>query len=443
MWLLLAAVFLWAASPAWAAPPSLQALVDAALPGSEVVVRGVVGGPVVVRKPLRIVGEAGAVVDGGGAGTVVRIESPGVFLRNLRIRSSGSELNTEDAGVYVGASGAVLEDLVLEDVLFGLNLKEAHGTAVRRVRISGKPLPLSRRGDAVRLWYSHRVTLTELDVRGMRDVLIWFSQESVLYGLRVRESRYGVHYMYAHRTPLLESTFEGNAVGAYIMYSTGVRVEGNRFIAHRDVPGVGLAFKESDLVLVRRNAFVGNRVGLYLDGTPMGGEGRGWFEGNVVAGNAVGIVLLSNVVGNTFTRNVFEVNGETVRMEGGSNARNRWIGNFWDGYVGVDLDGDGIGDLPFVLRRWFGSVEETLPAANLLHGSAAVRAVEFAARVLPLFPPQRVLVDPRPRVRPEVPQEFTGGARSAPFAAASTALVLASLGGLWAALRLRPWEVRG
>jgi nitrous oxidase accessory protein len=435
-WILLA-VFLWTASPARAVPSSLQALVDAALPGSEVVVRGVVRGPVVVRKPLRIVGEAGAVVDGGGTGTVIRIESPGVHLRNLRIRSSGSELNTEDAGVYVGAPGAVLED-----VLFGLNLKEAHGTAVRRVRISGKPLPLSRRGDAVRLWYSNRVILTEMDVQGMRDVLIWFSQDSVLYGLRVRGSRYGVHYMYAHRTPLIGSTFEGNAVGAYIMYTTGVRVEGNRFLHNRDVPGVGLAFKESDAVVVRRNALVGNRVGLYLDATPMGGEGKGRFEGNVVAGNAVGIVLLSNVVGNTFSRNAFEANGETVRMEGGSNARNAWTGNYWDGYAGVDLNGDGIGELPFVLRRWFGSVEETVPVGTLLHGGAAVRAVEFAARALPLFPPQGILVDPKPLVRPQVPPEFAGGARSAPFAVVSGILGLTGVGIGWSARRARRWEVR-
>jgi nitrous oxidase accessory protein len=444
-WAWAVAALLWAALPA-AASPRLQDLVDAAPAGSEVVVRGVVRGPVVVHKPLRIVGGPGAVVDGGGEGTVVRVEAPGVYLGRMRIRGSGSELNTEDAGVYVGAPGVVLEDLELEDVLFGLNLKGAHGSVVRRVRISGKPLPLSRRGDAVRLWYSRGVTLSDVRVENMRDVLMWFTEDSVLHRLEVRGSRYGVHYMYAHRTPLLDSSLEGNAVGAYIMYSTGVRVEGNRFLHNRDVPGVGLAFKESDAVVVRRNAVVGNAVGIYLDATPLGGEGRGRFEDNVVAGNGVGLVVLSNVAGNTFVGNVFQSNGETVRTEGGSNAQNRWWeggrGNAWDGYAGLDLDGDGVGEFPYRLRRWFEAVTDTVPAARILHGSPAVAALERAAQAVPLFPPQVVLEDPRPLVRAEVPEEFRHVDRSSAFALASAGIAALATAGVWGACRRRTWEVR-
>ncbi len=444
---LAAVAVLLAGLPAAGSVPAgdLQAVVDAAPPGSEVVVRGVVRGPVVIRKPLRLVGEAGAVVDGGGAGTVVRVEAPGVYLGRLRVRNSGDELNTEDAGVFVGASRVVLEDLVLEDVLFGLNLKQAHGARIRRVRISGKPLPLNRRGDAVRLWYSQRVTLTEVDVEEMRDVLLWFTEDSVLHRLRVRGSRYGVHYMYAHRTPLLDSTLQGNAVGAYIMYSAGVRVEGNRFLHNRDVPGVGLAFKESDAVVVRANLVVGNRVGLYLDRTPMGGEGKGRFVGNLVAGNGVGLTLLSSATGNTFTQNVFHANGETVQVEGGATASNRWSeagrGNAWDGYVGLDLDNDGVGDWPYRLRRWFESVTDTVPATRVLHGSAAVAALERAAQAVPLFPPQVVLEDPHPLVRPVVPEEFRSEERSWVFAAVSAALAALGAGVVWAGRRRLGWEV--
>ncbi len=374
-WVLALASVLAAVLPATASeePPALQPLLDAAPPGSEVVVRGVVRGPVVVRRPLRIVGGPGAVVDGGGEGTVVRVESPGVYLGRLRIRNSGWELNTEDAGVYVGAPGAVLEDLVLEDVLFGLNLKQADGAVVRRVRISGKPLPLNRRGDAVRLWYSQRVTLTDVEVDRMRDVLLWFTQGSVLHRLRVRGSRYGVHYMYAHSSPLLDSTLEDNAVGAYIMYSKNVRVEGSRFLHNRDVPGVGLAFKESDVVLVRRNAVVGNAVGVYLDATSM--------------------------------------------------------------------DGDGVGDFPYRLRRWFESVIDAVPAARILHRSAAVDALERAAQAVPLFPPQVVLEDRYPLVRAEVPAEFRHAEHSPAFAAASAAVAALGAVGVWLGRRPRSWEV--
>jgi nitrous oxidase accessory protein len=414
-------------------PSSLQARIDSATPGSEVLVRGVERGPIVVRKPLRVTGEPGAVIDGGGQGTVVVIASPGVFLSRLTLRGSGGELNTEDAGVYVTAPAAVLQDIEMEDVLFGINLKQAHGTIVRRVTMSGKDLPLSRRGDAVRVWYSDRVTLTEVTIRGMRDVLLWFSKESMLHALDVRDSRYGVHYMYADDTPLLNSHFEGNAVGAYVMYSTRVRIEGNRFLSHRGAVGVGLALKESDDVRVRGNLFAGNGTGIYVDGTPLRQGGQGEITGNVVAGNDVGLSLLSNVSGNTIWDNVFEANAQQIRVDGGAQTHNVWQrngrGNYWSDYAGLDIDGDGVGDSPYRARRWFEGLGDVVPGARLLWGSTAVTAVDFAARAVPVFAPQLLITDPRPLMRPHIPPAFRGGGGSTAFALAS--LTVAVLGAVW------------
>jgi nitrous oxidase accessory protein len=440
------AALLWAALPA-AASPRLQDLVDAAPAGSEVVVRGVVRGPVVVHKPLRIVGGPGAVVDGGGEGTVVRVEAPGVYLGRMRIRGSGSELNTEDAGVYVGAPGVVLEDLELEDVLFGLNLKGAHGSVVRRVRISGKPLPLSRRGDAVRLWYSRGVTLSDVRVENMRDVLMWFTEDSVLHRLEVRGSRYGVHYMYAHRTPLLDSSLEGNAVGAYIMYSTGVRVEGNRFLHNRDVPGVGLAFKESDAVVVRRNAVVGNAVGIYLDATPPGRGGERSVRGQRGGGERCGAggpqqrggqhpswATCSSPTGRRCARRA----GPTRRTAGGRGA----AATRGTGTPGWTWTETGWGSSRTACAAGSRPVTDTVPAARILHGSPAVAALERAAQAVPLFPPQVVLEDPRPLVRAEVPEEFRHVDRSSAFALASAGIAALAAAGVWGACRRRTWEVR-
>jgi len=426
-----------AISAATAVAASLQARIDAAPPGATVTVHGVERGPVVIRKPVRLVGEPGAVIDGGGRGTVVRITVPGVILSRLAVRRSGTDLNEEDAGIAIDARGAVLEDLALDDVLFGLNLKRADDALIRRVTMRGYDLPPGRRGDAVRLWYSQRVVLSQVRIRRLRDVLIWFSRSSVLHALDVAASRYGVHLMYADDLRLLESTFTDNAIGAYVMYSSGVHIKGNRFLRHRGSTGVGLALKESDDVVVMGNLMAGNHVGLYVDGTPRREDGRSEFVGNVVAGNETGIVLLSNSSGNVIVGNRFDHNARQVRVEGGAQTGNIWAlagrGNYWSDHAALDVDGDGVADLPYRPREWFERLEDRLPAAALFWGSVAVGAVDFATRLLPLFPPHVLLEDPSPLTAMPVAPQHRGEGTSPAFAAASGLLALAGAAMLWRA----------
>jgi nitrous oxidase accessory protein len=436
-------LLLWAmVSPASATADAgnLQTVLDAAPPGTIVTVTGVQRGNFVIRRPLRLVGDPGAVLDGGGRGTVLRILSPRVAVNGLTIRGSGADLNTEDAGIFLGAPGAVLEDLVLDDVLFGINLKQAHGTVVRRVTMRGKDMPLSRRGDAVRLWYSDRVTMTEVMVRRLRDVLVWFSTGSTLHGLDVADSRYGAHLMYANESALLESMFDGNAVGVYVMYSRGLRIQGNRIVRHRDSTGVGIAVKESDDVVVRGNLVVAGHTGLYVDGTPLEVGGRGEFIDNVVAYNDIGMILLSSAVGNVIAGNTWVGNAIQVQVEGGVRQRNVWTrggtGNYWSDYAGLDGDDDGIGDRPYRIQRWFEALSAQWPQTRLLWGSAAAAAIDFAARLLPVFAPEAVLEDPRPLIRGPVDPRFGGPPASIPFAAIS--LLMAAAGGaVLAAARYR------
>ncbi|MFN3285722.1 MAG: hypothetical protein ACK45F_05520, partial [bacterium] len=112
------------------------------------------------------------------------------------------------------------------------------------------------------------------------------------------------------------------------------------------------------------------------------------------------------------------------------------------GTVDLDLDGDGVGDYPYRLRRWFESVTDTVPASRVLHGSAAVAALERAAQAIPLFPPQVVVEDQYPLVQARVPVEFFHTERSGAFGAASAAVAALGVTGIWLAGRRRAWEVR-
>ncbi|HSR43527.1 MAG TPA: NosD domain-containing protein, partial [Longimicrobiales bacterium] len=174
-----------------------------------------------VACPVVLLGEEGAVLDGGGEGTVLSVRAPGAVIRGLTIRGSGRTVSTEDAGILAEASaGLRVEGNTLEDVLFGVYLKESPDAVIRANRITGHDLPVADRGDAIRLWYSARGTIEGNVVRRSRDVVIWFSDSVAVRGNDIVGGRYGLHYMYSDHNRFERNRFRDNLVGAFLMYSS-------------------------------------------------------------------------------------------------------------------------------------------------------------------------------------------------------------------------------
>src|SRR5262249_4637786 len=124
----------------------LSDVVARASDGDTVLVRGGVHpGPILVKKAVRLVGEGRPVLDGRGRDAVVRLEGPGAVLRGFAIRSSGDVLSREDTGVLAAAPGLTIEDNSFDDVLFGINLRQAPRSVVRGNTLRGKALPIARR----------------------------------------------------------------------------------------------------------------------------------------------------------------------------------------------------------------------------------------------------------------------------------------------------------
>ena len=71
---------------------------------------GVFAGPLVLEKPVKLVGYDWPVIDGGGRGTVVKIAAPDTALNGFFIKNSGDVLAEENSGIAVEAPGAILEN---------------------------------------------------------------------------------------------------------------------------------------------------------------------------------------------------------------------------------------------------------------------------------------------------------------------------------------------
>ena len=395
-------VVLCAASSVRADVADLQRRIDAAAAGEVLRVgAGVHRGPLVMTRPVTLEGEAGAIIEGGGEGDVVRIEAADVVIRGFHIRGTGRSLDRENAGITVLAARATIEDNVLTDVLFGVYLKNAPYSTIRNNRIGGKPLAVPRRGDGIRLWYSSYCVIEGNTIRKSRDVVVWFSEHVVLRGNTVVDGRYGLHFMYCDDNTLEGNHLADNSVGAFLMYSRRLVLRNNRFVNNRGPSGYGIGLKDMDGVTATGNWMIGNRIGIYFDNSPASVDVTQQFEGNVLAYNDIGLAFQPATRRNTFTNNAFVENIEQVAVLGsGEFAGNRFtvdgIGNFWSDYRGYDLDGDGVGDIRYQAVSLFENLMDREPKLRLFLFSPAQRAIELACEAVPAFRPQPKVTDTAP-----------------------------------------------
>jgi len=448
------------AACAWAQPHAphrpvavVAAMIERAEPGS--VVRppaGVYEGNLVIAKPIVLDGSAGVVLDGLGEGTVVDVLADGVTVRNCTIRGSGESVTGEPAGVRVIAADATIASNTILDALFGIDLRESPSAVIRDNTIRCKDLEPGRRGDGIRLWWSHGCTVEGNTVVASRDMVFWYSEDLRITRNTVTDSRYGLHFMYSHGSVLEANELLGNSVGVYLMYSNGITLRGNRMRNNRGASGYGIGLKDCDDITIAGNALLANRVGVYLDNSPSSVGSTGLFESNMIAFNEVGLLATPNTHSNVFTRNAFIENEQAAATHGrGRLVSNTFaregVGNYWSSYAGFDLDGDGVGDVAHAPQSLFGAMLADEPNLRLFVHSPAQRAIEFTARALPQLRPEPTLVDPAPLATPptiELPIPPAGGdARAMAALAAAMLALVATLVALVGVQRGLPTQRQG
>lgn len=415
-WLILSlsCIFLMAASPHPGDPPHLvvspqgpyrtitAALADAQK-GDVIEVRGgYYSGPLVVDKSVSLFGVDWPIIDGGGQGTVVTLNAPGIRLRGFEVRGSGVEPDRDHAGITLTAPGIVVEGNRLVDVLFGIFVARADGAVLRDNDITSKDeYEIGRKGDGIRLWYSQGVSVEGNHVHQARDVVMWYSRDVIVRNNLIESGRYGVHLMYCDGAQIIGNRLRGNSVGIYTMYSNHVELRDNDIRHQRGPSGYALGFKDADFVLAIDNLLADNRAGVFLDHTPFTPQGFARFEDNILAFNDLGVIIMTAVQGASFSNNTFWENEEQVSLQGsGQMGDNSWLGNYWSDYTGFDANHDGVGELPYRSERFFESLMDREPRLRMLNYSPVVQALEFAATSFPIFKPQPRFSDLAPRTLP-------------------------------------------
>jgi nitrous oxidase accessory protein len=366
---------------------TLQAAIDAAGAGDTLRLgRGTYSGPVVVGKPLELVGVEGTVLDGGGRGRVVTLDAPGTRLAGVTVVGSGDCLSCEDGAVYITdrATGAVVEHNRLEGNLIGVNLKGPHDAVVRGNTVTGRDdLPMSERGNGVQLWNAPGSAVEDNLIRKGRDgIFVNVSQRNRFVGNLLEGVRFGIHYMYANDSTVSHNVSRGNHLGFALMFSHRLEVVGNRSHGDRDH---GLLLNYANDSLIRANAVAGGTDKCVFIYNANGNR----LEENRFEGCAIGIHFTAGSEGNVIVGNAFVDNRTQVKYVGTRDIA--WSegrrGNYWSDNPAFDLDGDGIGDRAYRPNDLVDQLVWRHPLAKLLLNSPAVHLVRWAQSAFPpLYP---------------------------------------------------------
>lgn len=391
-------------APTAHAEDDLQHAIAAAAPGAVLsVAAGVHHVRLVLDQPVTLDGQPGAILDGDGQGDVVRIRSAGVTLRNLTLRHSGRDLTAMNAGVYVekGVDGAVIENNRIRDVLFGVYLDgPQHVQVIGNVITGIAELRVPDRGDGIHLWNDAWCVIRGNDVSGMRDgIYDYVSHDDLIVDNHIHEVRYGVHQMYTKRETLQGNVSWNNVAGMALMSSDHLRVVDNQIF---DNASYGILFNYVTYSDIRGNeihdiAQARGAVSQAVDG----GEGKALFVynsgfnrvgDNLLADSSIGIHVTAGSQDNHVYGNAF-VNNQT-QMKYVQNIAEEWSldgkGNYWSNYLGWDLDGDRVGDVPFRPNDGIDVLLWKYPSARVLMSSPSVLLLRYVQRAFPVFTPPSV-----------------------------------------------------
>ncbi len=387
-----------------------------------------------IDKPVRLIARGVVLIDGDGSGDIIEIAAPDVTVQGFVIRNTGIDLDQENCAIRALAPRASILNNTLDDILFGVDLRDAPDSRVIGNRIGGKRLDIARRGDGLRLWRADRTRVEGNTIHDGRDAIVWYSSGVIVRNNTGFDCRYGLHLMFSDNITIESNLFAQNSVGVYLMYSTGVTLADNRLVRNRGPSGYGIGLKETDQFSVRGNLIVGNRSGAYVDGSPFTQARPGEFTDNTFAYNDVGVTFLPSARGNQFFENNFIDNIDSVVVAGrGSLYANQFWkgdrGNFWSDYTGYDQNGDGIGDFMHESYTLFENLLDREPMLRLFLFSPAQQAIEFVGRAIPAVRPEPKFIDEVPlmRVRPLPDRLVTGTSRRAGLLL--TGLLLLSIGG--------------
>jgi len=359
----------------------------------------------VIDKSIVLEGVPGAVLDGGGRSDVIRVRAPGVVVKGLQLQGGGHNLTEMNSVIFVESQAARvrIENNTMHSDAFGIWNDGSPNLTVIGNRIQGNVGVRSQdRGNGIHLFNTTGALVADNEVWETRDgIYIDTSNYNVLRGNHMHHLRYGIHYMYSYHNDVVNNLTNNTRTGYALMQSKYLTVTGNR---SENDQNYGILMNFIVYSNITGNVITGVRPGTSrMNGgeAVQGAEGKAIFiynsqfnqiKGNLFADSDIGIHLTAGsedntIYANAFIRNRTQVKYVATRFQEWSHGGR---GNYWSDYRGYDVNGDGLGELPYEPNDGVDRVLWKYPMAKVLLHSPAVETLHWVQRQFPVLRPPGV-----------------------------------------------------
>ncbi len=341
-----------------------------------------------ITKPLTIIGERGATLDGKVKNEIFTIQADSVSIHNLTLQNAGRSNLKDLAAIHIekGKYFSIKNNFIYDNY-FGIIINKGKYGIIENnvIRGYGGEHEFSI-GNAIHLWYCKEIAIRNNEVSFHRDGIYFeFVDNTIIEKNNSHHNiRYGLHFMFSNHDEYSYNTFSHNGAGVAVMFSKFIKMYHNQFRYNWGASSYGLLLKEINDSEIQYNTFFENTTGIQAEGVNRMIYKQNTFEKNGFAIKVRGASIKNEILQNNFISNAFDMtfNG---RFES-----NRIDGNYWSEYNGYDLDRNGVGDIPFHPVKLFSFVTGEVPESIVLIRSLFVDILNYSEKVAPVITPKEV-----------------------------------------------------
>jgi nitrous oxidase accessory protein len=318
------------------------------------------------------------------------------LISGITFMNSGYSSQNDFASIkIIDAAGFTITDNRIINSRFGIHIANCTFFSISNNSIEGNPGEEQSTGNGIHLWKCNHAEIKNNLISGHRDGIYFeFVTDSKVSGNRSEKNiRYGLHFMFSNNDIYTQNTFNANGAGVAVMFSHHVEMDYNLFENNCGGSAYGLLLKEISDGTINRNSFMGNTIGIFMEGANRFSVTNNRFENNGWAFKIQASCSDIRVLKNNFSGNTFDVSTNGTLM------LNKFENNYWDKYEGYDINSDGVGDIPYHPSSLFSTITENMPYAMMLYRSFIVMLLERTEKAIPAVTPEN-LVDEKPFMKP-------------------------------------------